>query len=72
MLLMDHEIKCGCRCENEWQTSLFDADFFFFLIEIPLFHVLNARITFENVNSCRTAERTSQTVGSAQGDSGEE
>lgn len=44
----------------------------FFLIEIPLFHVLNARITFENVNSCRTAERTSQTVGSAQGDSGEE
>lgn len=45
---------------------------FFFLIEIPLFHVLNARITFENVNSCRTAERTSQTVGSAQGDSGEE
>ena len=39
-------------------------------IEIPLFHVLNARITFENVNSCRTAERTSQTVGSAQGDSG--
>ncbi|XP_021268778.1 ankyrin repeat domain-containing protein 13A isoform X2 [Numida meleagris] len=40
-------------------------------IEIPLFHVLNARITFENVNSCRTAERTSsQTAGSAQGDSG--
>uniref|UniRef100_A0A8C5UF76 Ankyrin repeat domain 13A n=1 Tax=Malurus cyaneus samueli TaxID=2593467 RepID=A0A8C5UF76_9PASS len=28
-------------------------------IEIPLFHVLNARITFENVNSCRTAESTS-------------
>ncbi|NXH45969.1 AN13A protein, partial [Dicaeum eximium] len=28
-------------------------------IEIPLFHVLNARITFENVNSCRTDERTS-------------
>ncbi|NWS13391.1 AN13A protein, partial [Pachyramphus minor] len=25
-------------------------------IEIPLFHVLNARITFANVNSCRTAE----------------
>ncbi|XP_050780399.1 ankyrin repeat domain-containing protein 13A isoform X4 [Gopherus flavomarginatus] len=28
-------------------------------IEIPLFHVLNARITFENVNGCRTAEETS-------------
>ncbi|OXB62173.1 hypothetical protein ASZ78_015355 [Callipepla squamata] len=40
-------------------------------IEIPLFHVLNARITFENVNSCRTAERTSsQMVGGAQADSG--
>ncbi|NXW16308.1 AN13A protein, partial [Circaetus pectoralis] len=25
-------------------------------IEIPLFHVLNARITFENVNGCRTAD----------------
>ncbi|KAL2298418.1 hypothetical protein Nmel_015413 [Mimus melanotis] len=37
-------------------------------IEIPLFHVLNARITFENVNSCRTVERTS---GGAQGDAGE-
>ncbi|XP_062360186.1 ankyrin repeat domain-containing protein 13A isoform X2 [Cinclus cinclus] len=36
-------------------------------IEIPLFHVLNARITFENVNSCRTAERTS---GGAQSDAG--
>ncbi|NWS88456.1 AN13A protein, partial [Toxostoma redivivum] len=36
-------------------------------IEIPLFHVLNARITFENVNSCRTVERTS---GGAQGDAG--
>ncbi|XP_012433596.2 ankyrin repeat domain-containing protein 13A isoform X2 [Taeniopygia guttata] len=37
-------------------------------IEIPLFHVLNARITFENVNSCRTAERTSP--GGAQSDAG--
>ncbi|PKU29700.1 ankyrin repeat domain-containing protein 13a [Limosa lapponica baueri] len=27
-------------------------------IEIPLFHVLNARITFENVNGCRTADKT--------------
>ncbi|OXB84864.1 UNVERIFIED_CONTAM: hypothetical protein H355_015986 [Colinus virginianus] len=51
---------------------LFDKDLVCFLIEIPLFHVLNARITFENVNSCRTAERTSsQMVGGAQGDSGE-
>ncbi|XP_054144763.1 ankyrin repeat domain-containing protein 13A isoform X2 [Melozone crissalis] len=37
-------------------------------IEIPLFHVLNARITFENVNSCRTAERPSP--GGAQSDAG--
>ncbi|NXY38361.1 AN13A protein, partial [Pomatorhinus ruficollis] len=37
-------------------------------IEVPLFHVLNARITFENVNSCRTAEGTSP--GGAQGDAG--
>ncbi|XP_077691571.1 ankyrin repeat domain-containing protein 13A isoform X2 [Eretmochelys imbricata] len=36
-------------------------------IEIPLFHVLNARITFENVNGCRTAEETSsQTAEGAQ------
>ncbi|XP_075754970.1 ankyrin repeat domain-containing protein 13A isoform X1 [Pelodiscus sinensis] len=36
-------------------------------IEIPLFHVLNARITFENVNGCRTAEeRSSQTDEGAQ------
>uniref|UniRef100_A0A8D2IED5 Ankyrin repeat domain 13A n=1 Tax=Urocitellus parryii TaxID=9999 RepID=A0A8D2IED5_UROPR len=27
-------------------------------IEIPLFHVLNARITFGNVNGCSTAEET--------------
>ncbi|XP_054074950.1 ankyrin repeat domain-containing protein 13A isoform X2 [Rissa tridactyla] len=40
-------------------------------IEIPLFHVLNARITFENVNGCRTADKTtSQMVGGAQCDSG--
>ncbi|KFP70365.1 PREDICTED: ankyrin repeat domain-containing protein 13A [Acanthisitta chloris] len=40
-------------------------------IEIPLFHVLNARITFENVNSCRTAEKSSsQVAGAAQGDAG--
>ncbi|KFU89026.1 Ankyrin repeat domain-containing protein 13A, partial [Chaetura pelagica] len=40
-------------------------------IEIPLFHVLNARITFENVNGCRTADKTSsQMVGGAQCDAG--
>nr|XP_042708320.1 ankyrin repeat domain-containing protein 13A isoform X4 [Chrysemys picta bellii] len=36
-------------------------------IEIPLFHVLNARITFENVNGCRTAEEaSSQTAEGAE------
>ncbi|XP_064024660.1 ankyrin repeat domain-containing protein 13A isoform X3 [Pogoniulus pusillus] len=40
-------------------------------IEIPLFHVLNARITFENVNGCRTADKnSSQGVGAAQCESG--
>uniref|UniRef100_A0A8D0GV08 Ankyrin repeat domain 13A n=1 Tax=Sphenodon punctatus TaxID=8508 RepID=A0A8D0GV08_SPHPU len=39
-------------------------------IEIPLFHVLNARITFGNVNSCSTAgEASSQTLGGAGPDS---
>ncbi|NWR08219.1 AN13A protein, partial [Paradoxornis webbianus] len=37
-------------------------------IEVPLFHVLNARITFENVNGCRTAEGASP--GGAQSDAG--
>uniref|UniRef100_A0A452T2P2 Ankyrin repeat domain 13A n=1 Tax=Ursus maritimus TaxID=29073 RepID=A0A452T2P2_URSMA len=32
----------------------------FILSEIPLFHVLNARITFGNVNGCSTGERESQ------------
>ncbi|KAG9487041.1 hypothetical protein GDO78_007101 [Eleutherodactylus coqui] len=31
-------------------------------IEIPLFHVLNARITFGNVNTCSTAEEISPTT----------
>ncbi|KAM3938109.1 ankyrin repeat domain-containing protein 13A isoform 2-T4 [Leptodactylus fuscus] len=31
-------------------------------IEIPLFHVLNARITFGNVNTCSTAEESSPTT----------
>ncbi|KFQ44779.1 Ankyrin repeat domain-containing protein 13A [Nestor notabilis] len=40
-------------------------------IEIPLFHVLNARITFENVNGCRTADRpSSQVAGGALNESG--
>ncbi|KFW83333.1 Ankyrin repeat domain-containing protein 13A, partial [Manacus vitellinus] len=40
-------------------------------IEIPLFHVLNARITFANVNSCRTAEKSSsQMAGGAQCEAG--
>lgn len=35
--------------------------------------MLNARITFENVNGCRTADKTtSQMVGGAQCDSGKE
>lgn len=39
-------------------------------IEIPLFHVLNARITFGNVNGCSTAEETvSQHVEGTQSDS---
>uniref|UniRef100_H0X6K2 Ankyrin repeat domain 13A n=1 Tax=Otolemur garnettii TaxID=30611 RepID=H0X6K2_OTOGA len=39
-------------------------------IEIPLFHVLNARITFGNVNGCSTAEETvSQNVDGAQANS---
>lgn len=37
-------------------------------IEIPLFHVLNARITFGNVNGCSTAEET-QNVEGTQADS---
>lgn len=40
-------------------------------VEIPLFHVLNARITFGNVNTCSTAEETSPTT-SPVASSGEE
>ena len=54
-------------------SCLCDRNLVLFLIEIPLFHVLNARITFENVNGCRTADKTSsQMVGGAQCDSGKE
>lgn len=64
---------CGCRCGSEWKSSLFDRNLVLFRIEIPLFHVLNARITFENVNGCRTADKTaSQMAGGAQCDSGKE
>ncbi|XP_007559223.1 ankyrin repeat domain-containing protein 13A [Poecilia formosa] len=34
-------------------------------IEIPLFHVLNARITFGNVNKCRTEEEAAATPTSS-------
>ncbi|XP_035999562.1 ankyrin repeat domain-containing protein 13A isoform X2 [Fundulus heteroclitus] len=37
-------------------------------IEIPLFHVLNARITFGNVNKCRTEEEAAATPTSSEGE----
>ncbi|CAH2295197.1 ankyrin repeat domain-containing 13A isoform X2 [Pelobates cultripes] len=36
-------------------------------IEIPLFHVLNARITFGNVNTCSTAEESASTPSTPRG-----
>lgn len=45
---------------KRWLLLLFSVKFIkaFILVEIPLFHVLNARITFGNVNGCSTAEET--------------
>ncbi|XP_077378503.1 ankyrin repeat domain-containing protein 13A isoform X1 [Festucalex cinctus] len=41
-------------------------------IEIPLFHVLNARITFGNVNKCSTEEEASKTPAATTPSSGDE
>ncbi|XP_059192261.1 ankyrin repeat domain-containing protein 13A [Centropristis striata] len=41
-------------------------------IEIPLFHVLNARITFGNVNKCSTEEEATPTPAATPTSSGEE
>ncbi|XP_074526883.1 ankyrin repeat domain-containing protein 13A [Halichoeres trimaculatus] len=41
-------------------------------IEIPLFHVLNARITFGNVNKCSTEEEAKPTPAATPTSSGEE
>ncbi|XP_069565622.1 ankyrin repeat domain-containing protein 13A isoform X1 [Brachyistius frenatus] len=41
-------------------------------IEIPLFHVLNARITFGNVNKCSTEEEVNTTAAATPTSSGED
>ncbi|XP_068422688.1 ankyrin repeat domain-containing protein 13A [Clinocottus analis] len=41
-------------------------------LEIPLFHVLNARITFGNVNKCSTEEEANATPAATPTSSGEE
>lgn len=42
------------------------------LAEIPLFHVLNARITFGNVNKCSTEEEAKPTPAATPTSSGED
>lgn len=42
------------------------------LAEIPLFHVLNARITFGNVNKCSTEEEANTTPAATPTSSGED
>lgn len=51
-----------------WSVS----DVFSFLAEIPLFHVLNARITFGNVNKCSTEEEAKPTPAATPTSSGED
>jgi len=45
---------------------------FSYVAEIPLFHVLNARITFDNVNKCRTEEDANPTPEATPTSPGEE
>lgn len=45
---------------------------FSFFAEIPLFHVLNARITFGNVNKCSTEEEAKPTPAATPTSSGED
>lgn len=42
------------------------------LAEIPLFHVLNARITFGNVNKCSTEEEVNTTPAATPTSTGED
>lgn len=55
-------------------TSVSTSNLFFFpsRAEIPLFHVLNARITFGNVNKCSTEEEAITTPAATPTSSGED